>query len=169
MKLIILLMLLCFVVSCNMDSKSDQSQSETVANVEFFGDSISTEGAISVDSAKQALANTDSLMSTVTGYVTSVCQVKGCWMVLSQNKEDSSGAGFFVKFRDYSFFMPLDLSGSKVCIQGKAFKELTDVDELKHYAEDEGKSQAEIDAITEAKEELKFMANGVVVLERDTL
>lgn len=63
-------------------------------------------------------------------------------------------------------FVPKDLSGSKVTIQGKAYKEITGVDELKHYAEDEGKSAAEIAKITAPKEEMKFMANGVAVIER---
>ena len=40
------------------------------------------------------------------------------------------------------------------------------VDELKHYAEDEGKSTADIEAITQPEEEMKFMADGVVVIER---
>lgn len=167
MKLIVFLLMISVVFSCKMDSKSETVEESSAAPVEFFGDSISTDGAISVDEAIQVLANKDSVMTTINGYVTSVCQVKGCWMVLSQNKEDSTG--LFVKFRDYSFFMPLDLAGSKVCMEGKAFKELTPVDELKHYAEDEGKSQEEIDAITEPKVEMKFMANGVVVLQRDTL
>lgn len=50
-------------------------------------------------------------------------------------------------------------------VKGKAFKETTSVDELKHYAQDEGKSQTEIDAITSPQEEMKFLADGVVVLE----
>jgi hypothetical protein len=57
--------------------------------------------------------------------------------------------------------MPLDLAGKEVVMNGYAFKDVTSVDELKHYAEDEGLSQAEIDGITEPKKELKFMASGV--------
>ena len=49
-------------------------------------------------------------------------------------------------------------------MEGKAFREVTTVEELRHYAEDEGASQEEINAITEPTEELKFMANGVLVL-----
>ena len=49
-------------------------------------------------------------------------------------------------------------------MDGFAFKEVTPVDELRHYAEDEGMSKEEIAAITEPKEELKFMASGVLLL-----
>jgi hypothetical protein len=39
------------------------------------------------------------------------------------------------------------------------------VEELKHLAEDAGKSKEEIEAITEPKEELKFLATGVLLLD----
>ena len=70
----------------------------------------------------------------------------------------------FVKFKDYEFFMPLDLAGGTVIAKGFVSKELTTVEELRHYAEDEGKSKEEIAAITEPKEEYKMMASGVVIL-----
>ena len=71
-----------------------------------------------------------------------------------------------VNFKDYGFFMPKDIAGKKVVMQGFAYKELTSVDDLKHYAEDAHKSKAEIDAIKEPKSELKFMASGVIVTEK---
>ena len=70
----------------------------------------------------------------------------------------------FVKFKDYGFFMPKDIAGKRVVMDGYAFKEITPVDELRHYAEDEGKSPEEIAAIVEPKEELKFLAKGVLLL-----
>ena len=72
----------------------------------------------------------------------------------------------FVKFKDYAFFMPKDLSGQRVVMEGYAFREVTPVDVLQHYAEDAGKSREEIEQITEPREELKFMANGVLVLKK---
>ena len=86
-------------------------------------------------------------------------------MTLVSGGQDTSE--LLVKFKDYAFFMPKDLGGSKVILDGVAFTEVTPVDELKHYAEDEGKSQAEIDLITKPEVQKKFMANGVLVLERN--
>ncbi|MBK8953967.1 MAG: DUF4920 domain-containing protein [Saprospiraceae bacterium] len=142
------------------EAAGETNQSGVLA---YYGDSISIEGALTVEETIQSLAANDSIMTSVSGYVTSVCQKKGCWMVLSQNPDDSTG--LFVKFRDYEFFVPLDFAGSKVIIKGKAFKEVTTVDELRHYAEDEGKSPEEIAKITEPSEELKFMADGVAHIE----
>ena len=45
----------------------------------------------------------------------------------------------------------------------KAFIEETPVAELKHYAEDEGKSKEAIDSIKTPKKELKFLAHGVLI------
>jgi len=39
------------------------------------------------------------------------------------------------------------------------------VAEQKHYAEDAKKSQAEIDAIKEAKKEMRILASGIVVTQ----
>ena len=71
----------------------------------------------------------------------------------------------FVKFKDYGFFMPLDLSGKTVVMHGNAFVEETSVDELKHLAEDAGKSEDEIAKITAPKKEFKFLADGVVIVD----
>ena len=69
----------------------------------------------------------------------------------------------FVKFKDYGFFVPMNAQKRNTIIEGKAFVEETSVTELKHYAEDEGKSQKEIAAITEPKTEYKFLAHGVLI------
>jgi hypothetical protein len=70
-----------------------------------------------------------------------------------------------VQFKDYGFFVPKDIAGRQVVIEGYAYRAVTPIEDLKHYAEDAGKSQEEIDAITEPKEELKFLASGVILLD----
>ena len=58
--------------------------------------------------------------------------------------------------------MPLNAEG-EVVVNGKAFVTETTVDELRHYAEDAGKSEEEIAAITESKFEYRFLADGVLL------
>ena len=94
--------------------------------------------------------------------VESVCQTKGCWMNLMS--DDQPDKTVFVRFKDYGFFVPKDIAGMEVILEGRAFVEETSVDDLKHYAEDEGKTAEEIAAITEPAEEMKFMATGVEVI-----
>lgn len=143
-----------------------QCQSEPAGKQEYiyFGEKIDEKGAITVKEALAKLNGPEEIDAKIVGNVESVCQAKGCWMNLITPGNENEA--FFVKFKDYGFFVPMDLSGSKVVVEGKAFVEITDVASLKHYAEDEGLSQEEIDAITEPEEEIKFVAHGVKILER---
>ena len=69
-----------------------------------------------------------------------------------------------VTFKDYGFFVPKDIDDKReVIVQGVAKYETTDVETLRHYAEDEGLSQEEINKITEPKTELVFIADGVLI------
>jgi Domain of unknown function (DUF4920) len=95
----------------------------------------------------------------VEGEVESVCQAAGCWMKVKLD----NGKTMRVTFKDYSFFVPKDLAGTKVIFEGTPSVKTTSVDELKHYAEDAGKTKEEIAKITEPKVELTFLANGVLV------
>ena len=96
----------------------------------------------------------------VSGMVTSVCQNKGCWMKL----DAGNGETMRVTFKDYGFFVPKDLSGKNVVVQGVAEVKEISVEDQRHFAEDAGKSKEEIEAITTPKEELVFVADGVIVL-----
>ncbi len=126
-----------------------------------FGEAISPKGALSYTEFVSKFGEKEKMDAKVRGTVLSVCQNKGCWMTISDGKE---APPVFVKFKDYGFFMPLDAAGREIIMEGYAFKEMTSVDQLKHLAEDAGKSQEEIDAITEPKKEFKFMAHGVILL-----
>lgn len=107
---------------------------------------------------KLTAAPQDTMQLTVRGKVNEVCQAKGCWMTIDGEDE------VMVKFKDYGFFMPLDIAGREVIMHGKAYYQTTPVDELRHYAEDAGKSAEEIAAITEPKREMRFLASGVKLL-----
>jgi len=130
---------------------------------ENIGAEVKSPDPIDMTTLLTQLESKDTVRTQLKAAVEGVCQVKGCWMNLvdSSKKSDQS---IFVKFKDYAFFMPLDLTG-EVIVDGVAYREITSVDELRHYAEDEGKSAEEIAAITEPEEELKFMADGVIILK----
>ena len=91
--------------------------------------------------------------------IKSVCKKKGCWMKMSLAGEMES----FVKFKDYSFFVPLNADNSLAIISGKAFIDVESVASLKHYAKDAGKSAAEIAKITKPEVTYSFLADGVYI------
>jgi len=143
-----------------------KSQKTQITNLgENIGATITKPNPIDMAALISKIESQDTVKTQLKAKVEGVCQVKGCWMNLVPT--DGSDAGsIFVKFTDYAFFMPLDLAGKEVIVDGKAYKEVTSVDELRHYAEDEGKSAEEIALITEPEEELKFMADGVIILKQ---
>ena len=127
-----------------------------------FGEKVTAKDAVTYDAMLEKMSKAGKIDNVkVTGTVEAVCKAKGCWMNISSDKGAPS---MFVKFKDYAFFMPKDIAGKKVVMVGNAFKETTTVDELRHFAEDEGKSKEEIAKITKPKEDIKFMANGVLIL-----
>lgn len=97
----------------------------------------------------------------VKGKVVDVCDKKGCWLTVQTEDNDK----FFVKMKDYAFFVPTALKGKTVVLEGNAETKVISVDEQKHYAEDAKKSQAEIDAITKPQEEIRFLASGIKVVD----
>lgn len=92
----------------------------------------------------------------VTAKVVDVCSAAGCWMILKDGNTEVR-----VTFKDYGFFVPSSLKGRTVVIEGVLSEEVTSEKDRKHYLEDAGASQAEIDAIKGDKRELTFEATGV--------
>jgi len=74
-----------------------------------------------------------------------------------------NGSTLRVTFKDYGFFVPKDIVGKTVVFEGQAKVETVPVETLRHYAEDAGKSQEEIAAITSPEEKINFVASGVMV------
>jgi len=160
-KLLYVFALAIFAVACNNATSTPTAKEEGKS---FHGEKITDEGALEMNAVLTQLESNEKVKTKMIGTVESVCQKKGCWMNIVSDKQGSKE--IFVKFKDYGFFMPLDIAGQKVIMEGEAFKEVTPVDELRHYAEDEGKSKEEIESITEPKEEYKFMASGVIILDK---
>lgn len=147
-------------------SSCKQEQAKTIAtDIQKFGTEIESTTPISVDEAMVMIGTKDSIEHLViSGTVSEVCQAKGCWMnVVSKDQPDKGE--IFVEFKDYAFFMPKDIAGSTVKMSGKLYRDVTSVEDLRHYAEDEGLKPEEIEKIVSPKEELKFMAAGVEIIK----
>ncbi|MFZ1749779.1 MAG: DUF4920 domain-containing protein [Saprospiraceae bacterium] len=150
-----------FFVIITAGCKTTNSDTSAADGV-HFGETIDTVGMITYADLLGQMESADSVVTKVYGEVSGVCQTKGCWMNIV-SPDDSTKTEMFVQFKDYGFFMPKDLAGKQVVMKGKAYREVTSVDDLRHFAEDEGLTPEEIAKITEPKTELKFMASGVVI------
>ena len=150
------LLAICVIFSC----KNENKVVSTPTGEKIYGDSINAAGAINMAEMVTKMGTLDSLACKVTATPVAVCQNKGCWMQVTTNGITDT---MMVNFKDYGFFMPKDIAGKEVVMKGKAYVEETSVEDLKHFAEDEGLTEAEIAKITEPKVELKFMASGVMI------
>ena len=110
-------------------------------------------------SALEGMKTGDSINVQFTAKVNDVCKAKGCWMKLDLGE----GEEMMVKFKDYGFFVPLDIDGKEVVVHGKAFVGEMSVDEQRHYAEDAGSTPEEIAAITAPKKTYSYEATGVII------
>ena len=124
-----------------------------------FGDIITKEGSVSLVEYCKTYDKKMAQHVKLSGKVTGVCENKGCWMTLDNGTED----GMTVHFKDYAFFVPRDIKGKNAIIEGEIKTDTTSVKELKHYAKDAGKSEAEINKINTPKVELTFLASGVII------
>lgn len=126
----------------------------------IFGAKVSEADAVSADLLAENL-NTPGNTKTVKviGKVTEVCKAEGCWVRMATKNGD-----MLIKMKDHAFLVPVALEGKTIVADGEATFRETTVAQLRHFAEDAGKSQKEIDEITEPKKEIVFQAVGIKVL-----
>ena len=152
-------------VSCKTNKEEKKVEGKETVSLAYnsFGDQITDKDYISsIDAlAKyQTLKAGDTINLKFASSIQEVCSKKGCWMKLPAGETEET---IMVRFKDYGFFMPLDSNGKEVIVEGIAFVKEVSVADLKHYAEDAGKSADEIAKITESKMELAFEAKGVLM------
>ncbi|MDP5229466.1 MAG: DUF4920 domain-containing protein [Cellulophaga sp.] len=162
----ILCLFFVLIMACKEQNKEQvvEEKEEIAMNYASFGAEIDANNALTnseMTKKFQNLAVADTLNTKFSATVLEVCKSKGCWMKLKLD----DGSEAMVKFKDYGFFMPKDIDGKEVIVNGKAFVEEMSVDEQRHYAEDGGESAEAIEAITEPKKTLSFEADGVLLKE----
>jgi hypothetical protein len=154
----------------NNDSSTDSTSTEEVsekaventsmeADSVHFGEMIDAEGAKTMADLSAEMEGKDSLTIKVAAVAQDVCKKKGCWMKV----ETASGDMMRVTFKDYGFFVPKDITGKEVVMEGTAYADTTSVEDLRHYAEDGGATEEEIAAITEPEIATTFVATGVMI------
>lgn len=155
-------------LSCNNSDKKEQTLSKEQVSQEMaynsYGDEISADNSLTSAEMLEKykdLKPGDTVEVSFRTTVNSVCKNKGCWMTVDLPSEED----VMVKFKDYGFFVPKDIEEKEVVMNGKAYVAEVSVEEQKHYAEDNGNTEAEVAAITQPKRTLSFLADGVLIKE----
>ena len=93
------------------------------------------------------------------GTIAEVCAKKGCWLRIA---DPSGGAEtVFVKFTcpiDGERLIPADAAGKPVVVQGQVVVEEMSQEQARHYAEDAGKTPAEVAAIVGPQKTISVMS-----------
>ncbi|WP_299821428.1 DUF4920 domain-containing protein [uncultured Pontibacter sp.] len=162
-KTVLSLFAVAALAACNQtapttDTAEATATTETAAAENIYGSDFAEENIVSTEQLQTLVQGKDSVEAIVSAEVVESCQAKGCWMDVKL----ADNSTMKVTFRDYGFFLPIeDLKGREVVFTGTAKRELISVDDQRHYAQDAGKTKEEVAAITEPKEELRFVADGV--------
>lgn len=154
MKKIILSLSFCLLTALSF--------AQTAYTGQKFGEEVKPGDVKPAGKMETAMGDKKTVEMKIEGKVVDVCKKKGCWMTL----EMPNGDPMRVTFKDYAFFMPMDIVGKKVVLDGLAKKQTISVETLRHYAEDAKKSPEEVAKITDPRKELAFEAKGVVILDK---
>ena len=152
------LVILCHACSPSREEGAEKS-APAASSSQPYGETISAEGALPADQLPQLLAGRDSVQVKLVGTVLESCQKKGCWMKV----EVPGGHPIQVTFKDYGFFVPKGMHGETAVMEGVAYVDTVSVADLRHFAEDAGKTAAEIAAITTPEPTYTLVAKGVVI------
>ena len=134
---------------------------QTAYTGQRFGEEVKPGDVKPAAKMEAAMGDKKTAEMQITGEVVEVCKKKGCWMTLKMPE----GENIRVTFKDYGFFMPMDIVGKKVALDGIAKKQVISAETLRHYAEDAHESAEAIAKITDPKKELAFEAKGVAILK----
>ena len=150
-KLYILTSLL-FSISLLLNGQSNK-------NFDTYGQSFDIAGINNYKVEKESLLNNPQDDTKLEGQILSTCPMKGCWMKMSVEQDT-----ILVRFKDYGFFVPKSgAEGKSAIINGKLSVDTLSVAQLRHYAEDAGKSNEEVSKIINPEITISFLADGVVI------
>ena len=151
------------LTACSQSSETTEEENTELEGDHYGPKEVKTGDAISVSDMLEAHAKKGKKAKyTFEGTITEVCSKAGCWV----NVDDGQGGTFMVRFKDH-FTIPTETEvGTKAIFHGEAFDDEVSVELLQHFAEDAGKSQEEIDAITEPEQSLGFTADGVFLMKK---
>ena len=135
------------------------SNSQDSSFTEHYGQKIDFQGIDNYYSVKNDLLKVNKKHVKIKGKILSSCPMKGCWMKVNVDNDT-----LLVRFKDYGFFVPkAGLEGKSTILRGVISIDTLSVAQLKHYAEDAGKTLKEINSIKNPQLTLSVLADGVII------
>lgn len=141
---------------------------QSMTSYKQFGGPVKDSNALTVSQAVQE-ATTEGKVVTVRGKIAEVCANMGCWMTVTDGKEvvrvrftesDACADGYYV---------PRNAAGHDVILVGKIMPMEISEAVARHYAEEGGKPQTEIEKIVGPQKQMTVFATGVMIGSPETL
>jgi Domain of unknown function (DUF4920) len=129
------------------------------ASLRTFGKPLSIKKALSLQQALQQAAKYQSQKVLLEGKISDVCQMKGCWLMLSDGER-----AIRIKFEGYSFFVPKDSRGKKARAEGRLIQETLSEDMARHYAAEQS-TKSDLSEIKGPQRVVTLEAAGVAILD----
>jgi Domain of unknown function (DUF4920) len=148
---LLLLLLTFYLVSFSLWAKP--------AGARTFGKPLSIKKTLSLQDALQQPAKYQNQKVQLEGKISDVCQMKGCWLMLSDGER-----AIRIKFEGYSFFVPKDSRGKKVRAEGRLIQETLSEDMARHYAAEQS-TKSDPSEIKGPQRVVTLEAAGVAILD----
>ena len=134
------------------------SSGQSKINFDTYGESFDVNTINNYKIEKESLLKNPNDKVKIEGEILSTCPMKGCWMKMSIAQDT-----VLVRFKDYGFFVPKSgAEGKSAIVNGNISVDTLSVAQLRHYAEDAGKSREEILSILNPEIIISFLADGVI-------
>ena len=148
-----------YILTTLILSISFLSFGQSKENLDTYGQSFDAAEINDYKNEKESLLSNSKDKIKIEGEILSTCPMKGCWMRMSVEQDT-----ILVRFKDYGFFVPKSgVEGKSAIVNGNISVDTLSVAQLKHYAEDAGKSKKEISFITQPEITISFLAEGVII------
>ena len=148
-----------YILTSLLFSTSLLLNGQSNGNFDTYGQSFDTAVINNYKAEKESLLNNPQDDTKLEGQILSTCPMKGCWMKMSVERDT-----ILVRFKDYGFFVPKSgAEGKSAIVNGKLSVDTLSVAQLRHYAEDAGKSKYEVSKIVKSEITISFLADGVVI------
>ena len=122
-----------------------------------YGEAVSLDSALTVAEVMELMQTQTTADVVVKGTINGVCKSEGCWLTL----ENKNGEEFFIEIKDKAFHLPFNVEGKQAVVKGTVTKSQISVADLQAEAREEGKTEAEINAITSPADEISMEATGM--------
>jgi hypothetical protein len=139
-----------------------QSSLPAARAVSLHGAPITLKTPTRLTDAITAAAAGDAAPRLFAGTIREVCRQKGCWLILADPASPAIEP-VRVTFADYAFFVPKDVAGRDVRLQGVLRQKKVSVKDAQHYAKDAGRPKGEIAAIRTPQVAWTIEATGVEI------